>query len=906
MPAPKSQTTPDAFKLNQFGGMLPGWSDQLIPEGQAANCLNAYLFNGDLAGWRTPKLLYTMLNATSKFAYRLPRITENLAEAVIYVLAKPVDGDTVTLGEEIYTFRDVVEAAYDVFIGASDVTAVTNLFQAFTADNGENTNAGTNYGVGTIRNPAINQHEPLTTNILATDFPRIHVFAPDFGAAFNSTLVAAANAARLEWRTVGGVATTTFQGGTNLSFDASITGDSIWLEFDDPDTDVLRSPVVDDNFDRYYFASSSVTPKYNTRARIENGDPAWLLGVPAPGCAPTVEVSGGGNSVTFGFTNGSSPNNFTPGANTIYLIPITPDGATSLDAIRITPKTDNEFARLAAVLYSDDGGAPDTLLNTSVVVTGAFVDEELTLAFQNPTGLLANTPYWIGFMSDSALEFQRANDTGTSAVISNNTFANGPAPVITNLTTGRPELLLAGDGTSSSLLEARSYVYTYLTEYDEESAPSPATVLTGWSNGTWTIGLFTPPPDQMGVTRNITKTRIYRSVTAQTGATTYYFVAEQDVTLENYVDNIGDDVVVTQFILQSQLWTPPPENLQGLVSMPNGMFAGWKDNEIWFCEPYRPHAWPASYVLTSEYPIVGLGVTGTSVVACTSAAPYVATGISPGSMSATKIANSEPCHSRGSIVGNNDGVYYCSPNGLILVTGFGTVQNTSEGWITREKWRLLTPQKNLRAVFLASSFYAMGCVRNGDASVAQQGFTIELNAADAQSFTIWPQPGGHRIGFSRLNGPNGFNVDNVRIDPWSSVGLVIQNGGVYYFDFGDEAPVMQTFTWKSKLFQQKSKKNFEAMRIWFAIPPGTPALNATRLEAPTNDAVWASLPADRYGIIRVYARGTLVTTREIRVPQETLRILSGFKYETWQFEIEARVPISNIQVATSVKALAQI
>jgi hypothetical protein len=905
MAVPKSQTAPDGLKLEQFGGMLPGWDDHLIPQGQAASSLNGYLFNGNLAGWRKPTLLYTLLSGTTKFAYRLPRITENIASAVIYVLAKPVDGDTVTLGEEIYTFRDIVEEAYDVFIGASDVTAVTNLFQAFTADDGQNTNAGTNYGIGTIRNPAINQHEPTSTNVLATDFPRIQVFAPDFGAAFNSTSVEAADAARLEWR-YGATTTTTFQGGTNLTFDASITGDSVWMEFDDPDTDVLRSPVVDDNFDRYYFASASVPPKYNTRDRILAGDPAWLLGVPAPGCAPGVEVTGGGDQVDLGFTE-TAGTNYEPGANTIYLIPVTPDAALRLDSVTITPRTTNAAANFAAVIYTDDGGSPGTRINTSEIVTGAVADTDIELAFQNPTGLNAAVQFWIGFMSDSSIEFDRANNTGTTGVRSTNTFSGGPPLVLNNLTSGQPELHLIGNATSSSLLSARSYVYTYLTEYGEESPPSPATLVTGWSNGVWTLSLFTPPPDQMGVTRNITTTRIYRTITAQAGPTTYFFVAEQAVELETYVDTIGDDVIAANFLLQSQLWTPPPENLQGFVSLPNGVFAGWKDNEIWFSEPYRPHAWPPSYVLTSEYPIVGLGVTGNSVVACTSGAPYIASGSSPGTMSGTKVAHSEPCHSRGSIVSNNDGVYYTSPNGLILVTQAGTVQNTSDPWITREKWKQLTPNRNLRSVFLASSYYSLGCVRNGDASVAQQGFTIELNAADAQSFTIWPQPGGHRIGFSKLGPPNGFNVDNVFLDPWSGVGCILQNGGVYYFDFEDQASVMQTYVWKSKLFQQKSKKNFEAMRIWFSIPDGTPALNATRLEAETDDAVWDSLPADRYGFIRVYAGpGVLVTVREIRVPQEILRILSGFKYETWQFEIEARVPISNIQIGTSVKALANL
>lgn len=900
------QTSPESFKLDQFGGMLPAWDDTLLPPGQSALSLNGYLFSGALEGWRKPKRLYTLLNGASKFAYRLPRTHQDIANATIYVLDKPVDGDTVTLGEEIYTFRDVAEDAFSVFIGADAVASVTHLFQAFTCDNGENTNAGTNYGVGTVRNPAINQHEPITTNILATDQPRIEVFAPEAGAAFNSTLVAASPALRLEWR-YNEVATAHFQGGTNVTFDTSITGDSVWIEFADPDTDVMRSPVVDDSFDRYYFASPSLAPQYNTRARLEAGLPHWLLGVPAPGCSPGVTVAGGGDDVQVGFATSDTATTFTPGGNTLYLVPITPDAAISLNDVTLMPAQTNTNIRFAAVLYGDLNGTPHDLINTGIITQGMTAGVPVGSAFINPTGLLMNVQYWIGFISDTSLDFTRANVTGTSGVVGANTFSNGPPVLINNLTVGQPELQMYGNGTSTSVLEARSYVYTYLSEYDEESPPSPATIVTGWSNGTWTIDLFTPPPDQMGVTRNLTQIRLYRSVTAQAGATTYFWVADMPINTAQYVDTISDDIVVTTFQLQSQLWNPPPEGLQGIISMPNGMAVGWKSNEIWFSEPYRPHAWPASYVLTTEYPIVGLGVTGSSVVACTSGAPYIATGVSPSTMTGTKVQMSEPCHSRGSIIGNNDGVYYAGPNGLILVTQYGSVQNTSELWITRQRWQDLTPQKNLCAVPLASSYFALGCIRDGDTSVAQRGYTIELSPSDAQNFTIYPQPGGHRLGFNKLGAPNGVDVDNLFIDPWSAVCLVLQDGGVYYYDFTDQAPVSQTYVWRSKLFQQKSKKNYEAMRIWFSIPDGTPALNATRLEAPTDDPVWDSLPADRYGFLRIYSgKGTLLTTREIRKPQELLRILSGFKVETWQWEIEARVPISTIQIGTSAKALAQI
>jgi hypothetical protein len=71
-----------------------------------------------------------------------------------------------------------------------------------------------------------------------------------------------------------------------------------------------------------------------------------------------------------------------------------------------------------------------------------------------------------------------------------------------------------------------------------------------------------------------------------------------------------------------------------------------------------------------------------------------------------------------------------------------------------------------------------------------------------------------------------------------------------------------------------------------------------------------TLAADQYLILRVYARQDddmlLVTTREVRQTGELLRIVSGFKAEEWMFELEGRVLVSNMQVATSVKELARV
>jgi hypothetical protein len=553
------------------------------------------------------------------------------------------------------------------------------------------------------------------------------------------------------------------------------------------------------------------------------------------------------------------------------------------------------------------GGSPHELINFGVVVTGMTANAPISSAFANPTGLLLNTQYWIGFMTDATIPFVKANDTDTLGVVSSNTFANGPPAIINNLATNAPSLQVYGNVTTSSVLESRSYVYTYVTEYDEESPPSPAAVLLGWSNATWTVSLFQPPPDQMGVTRNIKTTRIYRSVTAQTGATTYFFVAEVPVEQATYVDTISDDVLATKNQLSTQLFFPPPENLQGFSSMPNGIFVGFVGNELWFSEPYFPHAWPPSYVITTEHPIVGVGVTGGSVVAATAGKPYVATGVNPANMSLIKTDYVEPCTSRGSVLGDSNGVYYTSPNGLILVTQYGQVQNLTESWITREKWQQLTPQKNLRACFLVSCYFAFGFVDDaGDTSEARRGFTIELNSADSQSFTIWPQPGGHRLGFQLLTQPDAYDIQNLVVDPWTGQAMLLQNNQQYYYNFADPEPVMVPYKWRSKMYQQKARNNFEVMRISFLIPPGTPDPPADRQVLPTDDAAWNTLGATQYGIVRVYADDQLVTAREIRNSSELLRILSGFKCNNWQWEFEGRVTIQNVKLGTSVKELAKL
>lgn len=71
--------------------------------------------------------------------------------------------------------------------------------------------------------------------------------------------------------------------------------EEVWLAFDSRNVDIVRSPLVNDTFDRYFWAGDGA-PKYNTRARIIAGSPPFLLGIPVPDTAPTVSAPGGSDS----------------------------------------------------------------------------------------------------------------------------------------------------------------------------------------------------------------------------------------------------------------------------------------------------------------------------------------------------------------------------------------------------------------------------------------------------------------------------------------------------------------------------------------------------------------------------------------------------------------------------------
>jgi len=461
-----------------------------------------------------------------------------------------------------------------------------------------------------------------------------------------------------------------------------------------------------------------------------------------------------------------------------------------------------------------------------------------------------------------------------------------PAP------TSAPTVAIAGG--VSVLTETRSYVYTRVSAYGEESPPSPPSVIaTNKPDATWTVTV--PAIGAIATDRNITKTRIYRTITSDQGVADLYFVAEIAVGTLTYADAALSSVIVLNENLSSQGWDPPP-SLQGFVNFPNGMMIGWLNNQIWFCEPFQPHAWPAAYQLSTEFNIVGIGVYGQTAVICTEGVPYSLTGINPSGMVLSKITGlNEPCVSQGSIVSGPSGVYYSSPAGLVNV-GPNAANVVTTGLVPKDKWQKLLNITRMNAAMLANAYVTFSGIGDGCfESTAFENTAFELADFTGTRSGALIELADARIGFNELTSDD--PVYNVFRDVWTNEILMIIGDGVFHLDTTTNAS-QGNYQWRSKLYQVGKLVNFSCAKIFFEDPQLIPDGSVMPVGGP---------PLSTF---RVYGDGNLILEQQLGEGQlasgKMFRLPAGNRYDYYQFEIEGNLLINNMQIATSPRELLQI
>ena len=704
--------------------------------------------------------------------------------------------------------------------------------------------------------------------------------------------------------------------------DFTSTG-SLWLEFPDPYLTAIRNPTVGDTFDRYYFFPSdqydsdgdnpswpttSPGPVYNTLARLESGDPMYILGIAAPTVPPTVTpppsqivlttsaASAIGGTVLF-FTAGTIASVIVG----MYAVDLT-------DHQLIAPVTADAPANTSLLTFSSTGTAPNNIVVGMSVICG-----------DNPTAIFPGTIVSSVTATQVGLNISLVNPINTgnriqfdnkNQIIPNTTVSavNNAAGQVT-LSTG---VVAAGVQTGdtiqflTSLPETRAYVYTMISDFAEESQPSPATVASGDGTGSWTVVIPAPPAGyNTNAPFNPGHYRLYRTVTDSAGNATYYQVTEVPINPVGPVtihDRATDASITGNLVLNTIGFAPPPAGLQGVVMMANGIAAGFtNEREVWFSAAYYPYAWPPQYALTVDYPIVGLTANGSSLNIVTEGSPFIATGVTPDTMTIGKITANEPCISRGSIVSSGEGAYYASPNGIQLLNTGGTTNITEQIYEKEFHYSLLPPQ-------WASGRYGASFASfiKGNPIPSQTAQDVLSPSTDTLGYTGFVMDSGDaNTPFTYLRTPliTTSQVVNAYNDELSGQLFILQDSGeIMQWNPPIGAPgttTLRSWQWKTKKFRFTTPQEFAAFMILFEVPPEITITLGVR----NTDQMQTFDPTTQYLIIRVYADSRQVVVREIQRSGEVLTIPSGFKAELWEFEFEGQVGVRFFKVASSVKEL---
>lgn len=248
------------------------------------------------------------------------------------------------------------------------------------------------------------------------------------------------------------------------------------------------------------------------------------------------------------------------------------------------------------------------------------------------------------------------------------------------------------DRTSSEndVLEDRTYVYTYVSSIGEEGPPSdPSSLVSAFDGDTVTLTGFDLSPEGI---RDINRVRIYRTNATAVG-TEYQFVMEVPFSTLLSEGQAVDTVEAALLgeIIQTTTWFPPPSDMQGIVSMPNGMMVGFRGKDIFFSEPYFPHSWPPEYDQAVDYEIVALAPFGNSVAVLTKGTPYVLTGSHPRNVNIRPYKINQACSYKESVALANDKVYYASPDGLVEI-GVNGARVVTEPYVWKKEWADFEPE----------------------------------------------------------------------------------------------------------------------------------------------------------------------------------------------------------------------
>lgn len=472
--------------------------------------------------------------------------------------------------------------------------------------------------------------------------------------------------------------------------------------------------------------------------------------------------------------------------------------------------------------------------------------------------------------------------------------------------------IMAVNGTGTANIESRSYAIALVREWhdgklDVGSLYAPVKTADGHltvdvaSGQTVTISGITLP-DNAYSDAGVRIIYIYRSTVGSDGTIMYGYVGSVPVQENTTVYSFTDDVAaedVEEAAVSSE-WDPVP-NLQGIISLSNGVFVGFDGYDIYFSYPYQAHAWPYTYRVSVDYEIVGLGAFGNTVVVCTKGCPYLVLVSDPAFATVRSINMSAPCLSAESILSTAQGVIYSSTEGLILINSTSPTYLTAQ-LVTKDEWI------NYHPYYLTGAFFLGNYIGVSTKKNSYSGFILNISN---------PSLGLSSIRRSIVGLYSDIQTNNLYFIINTSTGrqLILYDTPTTASD-----QYFRTMTWKSKIFTSREGiMTLSAARVradyigYITFPntvyiPGSNPVNGeyihkSYINSPVNmQYVYDVLNADRSVIFKYYVDGEERFTKTL-FDAKPFRLPSGFRGDEIEVEIISQIPIHSIELASSMGEL---
>lgn len=362
-----------------------------------------------------------------------------------------------------------------------------------------------------------------------------------------------------------------------------------------------------------------------------------------------------------------------------------------------------------------------------------------------------------------------------------------PAPILAPVVAAE-ELSSGGTPPTTLDTESRVYVYTWVNSLGEESAPSPPSAIVNvdiFDTGTQSVEVSSLTTYTGSDYFPITKVRIYRlAVGNETSG--YFFVTELTAGTTTFIDTVDGSELGEELITNG--WSTPDAALTGLTSLPGGVLAAFKDNEVWLSEANYPYAWPVGYMYNVEYPIVQLAACGRVLFVLTTGRCYRMVVDSPDSAVPVAFESITPCLSADCAVPMPSGVLFPSNEGLYLASADGSsVQLVSGGYYDQPDWQKLTPSQMFGAWTGGVLYVAHPDPDTAETVIKMFDFSNNvLTASDvhAEAFAVIPE-------YNRL--------------------FYLKDGGVWEWE-GNRTS-RRTMEWRSKDFMLANPANFAGFLV---------------------------------------------------------------------------------------------